>query len=405
MKKELVILGGGIKGTAVAAIASLFDDFNVTLIERERIGSGATSTNHGRLHLGTAGWETEPSELIQRRRLASDLVRYLPNTLVSKKEGAYCFENEQDADRFQQVALYNKIPYQIVTHLDGVNEWIELPRYKRIMRVPEHSFNPALLAGRFAQTCIDMGGKVLTGYDVDEIYQYSNKLFVKFRGRDVILADLVINTLARWTSTIRIPIGAPKPIIRWFRWQLLCLHSSTLPQLPKLDRVIVTIGQNREMPSAISHVNWITLDHKTTPIEEVPSPEIDDNSNWRSYNSSHPTDYINFVTVRDVFKPLSDYNQEVLTRRLFSLTGIHGRRENAAVGSQNNCEMSNMLPGYIVAFGGQASTGLLDAIEILEQVRSWSNLRQHNRKSLLDALALYLANEPIQSYLPMRWER
>ena len=77
MKKHLVILGGDIKGAATAAVTSLFGYFQVTLIECDRVGSGTTVTNHGRLHLGTAGWEKEKGNpaLIQHRLLASELVR------------------------------------------------------------------------------------------------------------------------------------------------------------------------------------------------------------------------------------------------------------------------------------------------------------------------------------------
>ncbi len=405
MSLDLVIIGGGIKGAATAAIASLSADFNVTLLERDRIGSGATSTNHGRLHLGTAGWEHEAPELIQRRRLASHLVRQLPDVLVANTEGLYCFEDIHDAERFQSVAERDGIPYRIAKRTEIGDDWLNASRYPRLLHIPEYAFNPARLAGRFAQTCLDHGGTVLTQHDVQRIDRESSKLHVHLANGEILHADIVINMLARWGSTISLPASAPRLDIRWFQWQLLCLHTAALPTFPDLERVIMIIDNARQMPSAIPHHDWITLDYKATHVQEVISPDGEDIKNWRQFDMNQAIDADNFSSVADVFKPLSSYPSYELTPHLFSLTGIHGRRLNVPPGSQNTVEMSPLCPGYVVAFGGQASTGLLDAIETIEQIRTWYNCGPEPRDQVISNLQQQLASQPIDHWMPMRWEQ
>jgi len=213
MKKHLVILGGGIKGAATAAVASLFGDFQVTLIERDRVGSGTTATNHGRLHLGTAGWEKEKgnSALIQRRLLASGLVRELPAVIVSKRDAIYCFEDTTDATNFQNVLDDNSIPFRLSSDRELSHEWIEPGTYRTIVQVPEHSFNPAALAGRFAQTGLDAGGRVNLGQQVQQVERRADKLVVTLAGGGTIGADVVVNTMSRWCTAIALPARCTVP--------------------------------------------------------------------------------------------------------------------------------------------------------------------------------------------------
>ena len=65
--KRIIVIGGGIKGSSLAALLSACEEYEVLLIDRGNIGSGTTCTNHGRLHLGTANWRREPLSRMRRR--------------------------------------------------------------------------------------------------------------------------------------------------------------------------------------------------------------------------------------------------------------------------------------------------------------------------------------------------
>jgi hypothetical protein len=331
-------------------------------------------------------------------------VRNLPDTIVTKKDGLYCFESEETAEQFKRIADRDKIPYQIAHNSASVANWIDLSKCDVILRVPEHAFNPAQLTGRFAQTCLDLGGQVVTGQGVKSIIRNADKLILTLDSGETLSADSIINSLSRWSSTIEVPQKAPKLDIRWFRWRLLCLHSAVINDLPNLQEVIMIIDNHDKMPSVIPHEKWMTLDFKATPVEQVFSAEAIDAENWRLFDTSNENDRINYSVVQEAFKPLQYLDQKTIKNNLYSLAGIHGRRQNAPTGSQNHVDVSDEFSDYFVAFGGQASTGFLDAIDIIEYFRSYYKLNPKNRVQLSSEFIQYLSPHPIQGYSPMRWE-
>jgi len=405
LKKHLVVLGGGIKGAAIAALSSILGDYDVSLVEKDCIGSGTTSTNHGRLHLGTAGWRKDSAELIQRRRTASEVVRRLPNTIVTKRDAIYCFEDDADADRFQDIIANNEIPFRVSNDIELSHNWIEPGAYKSIIQVPEHSFNPARLAGRLAQTCTNAGGRILVGRHATELMRRGEKLIVTLNDGSELVADAVINTMSRWCLDLIVPPVAPRPEINWVRWKLLCLKSATLPTFDRLDQVVVIIDRLKRMPSAIPHEHWITLDYNTTPIEEVPSPDGNDMQDWRPFDEEDSVDRDIYAAVSAVFYPLLTLSPTERNGRLFSLAGIQGRLVSAAPGSRNSIHATRQFPDYYVAFGGQASTGILDAIDIINHLRYRNSMQSLKRGELVDRLVELIAVEPISGALPMRWEQ
>lgn len=407
MKKRLVVLGGGIKGAATSAVASLLEEFQVTLVELNRIGAGATATNNGRLHLGTMGWEKEKDrpDLVRRRLLASELVRDLPNVLISKRDALYCFEEEADAVDFRRFSTDNGIPYQLTDDIGTSHGWIDLAKYQTIIQVPEHSFNPAQLAGRLAQTCRNAGGSVLVGHSVIEVERQADRLIVRLGNGEELVADVVVNTMSRWCMSLGLPPEAPRPNIGWSRWQLLCLRSAALANCERLEQVVVIVDRERKMPSVIPHDDWVTLDYNATPVTHPLSPDGDDAQDWREFDGADATDAINFAAVSRVFNPVAQLSPDVRNGKLFSLAGMQGRLVNARPGSQNRLQASELFTGYFVAFGGQASTGLLDAIEICGCLRSRSSMPPVSRLQIARHLNSSLAASPIPESVPMRWQQ
>jgi glycine/D-amino acid oxidase-like deaminating enzyme len=364
LRRKLLILGGGIKGTALAALVGLTDEFDVTLLERKQIGSGTTSTNHGRLHLGTSGWRKESSELIQRRRQASEFIRFLPASTSSHEEGIYCFRDAQEASDFVAICQRDGIPAQDFEK-SIAQEWVDIAEYARVIQVPEFSFNPARLAGRFAQTCVNLGGTVMPGAKVRRITRTSSNLAVGLEDGSQRCGDIVVNTLTRWSNDVLGDNEMPRLEIKWFRWRLLCLRSAAIDRGSQLKRVTVVMDRRRT-PSAIPHGEWITLDYGETELEEINSAESDAQTDWRPLNLLNGIDAANYDAVRAVFHPIQSLAACDRDTSIYSMAGVHGRLVNAKPGSTAQIISADAFPGYFLTFGGQASTALLDALEIVE---------------------------------------
>lgn len=406
MKKKIVIIGAGIKGAAISATTMLSSDFQTILIDANHIGSGTTSTNHGRLHLGTAGWHKEMNnpDLVRRRLLASEFMREIPDALVSKKDALYCFEDETDAHSFKEFSNKYGIPYQIAGEINDSLSWIDKIAHRSILRVPEYSFNPAKLASRFANTCQNLGGEVRIGHRAIKIEIASEKTIIKLDNHDEISADFVVNTTSRWCMTPPLHPQAPQLDISWNRWKLLCLRTSALNLTPQPQEVIVIVDREKNIPSVIPHENWLTLDYNKTQVTTVNSPD-DDKSGWSEFDPNDLIDSQNFATVSKAFEPIAKIDPCALKGNLYSLAGIQARLNNSTPGSQNQIFKSNSIPHYIVAFGGQASTSVLDAIEIYNYIRSHFSMKPTSRLEILHALKSSLSTHPIDKNSLMMWQK
>jgi len=111
----------------------------------------------------------------------------------------------------------------------------------------------------------------------------------------------------------------------------------------------------------------------------VPSPEGNDTADWRGFDPKDDIDANNYAAVSSAFYPLVRLGPDERRGKLFSLAGTQGRRVDSAAGSQNRLESSDLFPGYYVAFGGQASTCLLDAIDICRQLHARYAMAPLNR--------------------------
>jgi L-2-hydroxyglutarate oxidase LhgO len=52
-RQHVAILGGGIRGASIAGMLTATGNFDISVIERQAVAAGTTSTNHGRFHSGT----------------------------------------------------------------------------------------------------------------------------------------------------------------------------------------------------------------------------------------------------------------------------------------------------------------------------------------------------------------
>src|SRR5262249_27002539 len=143
--KRVIVIGGGIKGSSLAALLSACGGHEVLLVDRGNIGSGATCTNHRRLHLGTADWRREPVSRMRRRLKGSETWRLLPNALESSEPALYCFDSDHAGEQFQAKCEAAGICIRPATGdaVRSVHGWIDRACFKSFFEVPEFSFNPA----------------------------------------------------------------------------------------------------------------------------------------------------------------------------------------------------------------------------------------------------------------------
>jgi FAD dependent oxidoreductase len=401
MKRKVLVIGAGIKGSAIAALLSLDDSFEVILIDKGKVGSGTTSTNHGRLHLGTSGWRTETDDLISRRMQGSMLMRQLPEITTCSSEGYYCIEHDKDLTEFVAKCSVNRIPHRILQKNELDNSWINLDQFAGVIQVPEFSFNPARVAGRLANSFVQQGGTLQLGQSAKRLYREGERIFLELENESSIEADIVINASTRWCNTVKITDCDPLFAIEWFRWRLLCLRSE---DLPLIRQVTVVVDPQKKSPSAIPHEHWITIDCKTD-LEQLDTPEGDQNSSWRPIDLTNRIDFELYSTGCSYFQPLQQLAVTELPTKLFSMAGIHARLIGAPPGSVNRVYSTEDCPNYFLTFGGQASTAILDAIETLEHLASLGVFSSIDREELIQQLACSLTTDPLPNSNCMAWEQ
>lgn len=401
MKRKVIVIGAGIKGSAIAALLSLDDTLEVVLIDKGKVGSGTTSTNHGRLHLGTSGWRTETDDLISRRMQGSMLMRQLPKITTCSSEGYYCIERDKDLKEFVEKCSVNRIPHRIVQKSELDTSWINIEQFSAVIQVPEFSFNPARVAGRFANSFVQRGGTLQLGQSAKRVYRKGEQIFLELENESSIKADIVINASTRWCNTVKITDCDPLFTIEWLRWRLLCLRSEGLPPI---KQVTVIVDPQKKVPSAIPHTRWITIDCKTD-LEQLDTPEGDRNSSWRPIDLTNQVDFDLYSTGCSYFQPLQQLAVTELSTKLFSMAGIHGRLVGSPPGSVNRVYSTENCPNYFLAFGGQASTAVLDAIETLEYLADRGVSSSIEREKLIQQLACSLTTDPLPNSNCMAWEQ
>ena len=154
----------------------------------------------------------------------------------------------------------------------------------------------------------------------------------------------------------------------------------------------------------LPHPGWINLDYTGVHVTPKASPESPTDE-WRSFVNFDEHDLQILDTARDAFPPLKSLSESVLTENLYSLAGVHARVAGAAKGSVQRISESPQLIGYLRTFGGQATTALLDALDIVERACRSRNVPMPDRFRLVSDLERNLPNAPIEPHTPMRWDQ
>jgi glycine/D-amino acid oxidase-like deaminating enzyme len=405
--QRIVVIGGGVKGASLAALLSACGEHDVLLVDRSNIGAGATCTNHGRLHLGTANWRREPLTRMRRRLKGSETWRLFPDALESSEPALYCFDTERDGEQFQAKCEAARIPIRRASDrtIRSARGWIAPGRFESVFEVPEFSFSPARLAGRMARFAEQNGAEILYDHAVTGLNASKGYVDVELASGRVERADCVINMSARWAASLHLQNEAGVVDVDWFQWPILCLRADALPRLSR----VVVIDANGKSPTVIPHGNFVTLDAKTRPPEQVHSPDATAHEAWRRTKTTRELEGEVVALARKYFPPLGKLSDKKFNDSSYTFWGIQGRRRHnnplrLTGGSQSEVSTFPLYERFFVVLGGQASTALLDALEVLDYLWQRGLCAKNTRQDLVTRVAAGLPDEPHEGSVEMIWQ-
>lgn len=388
---DVIILGGGIKGTALAALSTLAG-FHVTLVERKRLASGATSRNHGRLHVGTASWKTDSLALMRRRYLGSRIIRSVLPGFPTDARASYCFADDQEGQAFEGRVTKAGIPVESCANFSDIENWIDVRKITSQYRVEEYAFDPALTARLLAGVAL-RNGAVFRFERAVEITHNLERFSIKLADGEYVSGDCVVNAMSAWADLVKVPADFRRASVQWHTWSLVCADRNEI-NAPELDRVVVVWPKEGPQISAIPHGHWVTLDNGSTPISTNESPEPA--SDWLGLSGDRSEDLTLFQPITEQLRPLHIADID----NCFKLTGVHARQRGTKPGSVHQLHQSGR---YYLSFGGQASTALLDAVDTVDKIKHDIGDRAYRSTSELARLAEQLNDTSAVGGGSMRW--
>ena len=397
-KQCIAILGGGIRGTAIAALLAQSHYCKVILLESNNIAAGTTSTNQGRLHSGAGIWQTGYDAIASRHRIGSELIRQVTGIIAKQEQGIYLVQAPEDVISVEAAWRQYSISHRRVSTSALDEYWLQKSHFAAAYEVAEYAFSPAQLAGRLAAYAGSLGADIRTQSTVYAIELRGNEKFcIRLANGEKIHTDVVINALGNWVDHIYSELPLPKLPLQWHRWRILCLYMPHLLNYAALRRVIVILEQNRS-PTAIPHYPWITFGCRLTP-EIVTSPSDSHEEKWQHFNMLDEMDNILFEEHSKYFLPLRSLDSQDISSRLFSFSGIYPaferHRENPF-----RLLQSDKVPHYYVIYGENATTALLDALDTIQVVLDQLDLYPSCLSDYVMQLARQLCVDLTQSTYP-----
>jgi glycerol-3-phosphate dehydrogenase len=407
IKQRIAILGGGIHGTAIAALFAQSSCFEVILFERGSIASGITSTNHGRLHVGTRIWRSRNDTVAWRRRLGAELVRQLPGVVREQQEGLCLFESAEDIEPFENICQQWLISCKRVGSSVLNENLICGSQFAAIYQVPEYSFNPARLAGSLAAYAKNLRAEILTGSPIQVLEAGdSSKFLICLSNGDTYEADFIVNALGNWANQFRSELPLPQLDLQWHRRRLLCLFMPSIFSYLVPDRVITIFDKENQVPGAIPHNPWIVFGSDVN-IENLPTPDDGEIEKWQTFDKNRSMDHFLFELHARYFLPLQSLVEQKISQRLFSFSGVYPHLDGHKV-SGFQIHRSDKVPHYYLISGGNATTALLDARDLVEVVLKELDLPQKwttdQTMQLIKSLLTGFRQEAYPDSVGMIWE-
>ena len=377
----IMILGGGIVGTSLAAMLSASGSVRIILIDPAKAGHGISSTNHGRAHCGPWNPPTDTKEainIIQRNEESQRLLDRLPNVWESKRYGLYCTASPLASSDFKRflAKVGKESDFHVAPDAHMVKRWINPDQFD-CFQVPEASFSPASLSDRLLQYAIATNRcSALEGY-ADKLELVGSRFRVTLLSGAQVEGDGVVNCLGGWHNTLRSDLDLWRPKLVFNNWRLMALNSDSIGE-QRLDRVI-TIDRSHTDPrrtegplAVIPHGGWVVFgkDLVATPMQS--QDELLPGEDWRTLNWRDRMDKELFEAHVEYFPILKRLYDSKNLGSLFSFPGVYPEVwstdavERSVTGVPTpylvkTSLIESKIPGYVSLLGGSATSALANA--------------------------------------------
>jgi glycerol-3-phosphate dehydrogenase len=167
---DLIVIGGGVTGCAVARDAAL-RGLDVTLLERRQLGAGTSGRFHGMLQSGARYVTTDAAYAAQCMRERRILERTASHARVDTGGMFVALADDppEFADRFAEACQEAEIPAQMLTPAQVAAREPTLVAAVRGYAVPDAVFRPWQLVTALAEDADAHGAAIRTGENVTRI--------------------------------------------------------------------------------------------------------------------------------------------------------------------------------------------------------------------------------------------
>jgi len=240
-KKKVGIIGGGIVGAALGYNLSLYDDIDVTILEKDQIGSGTTAKSAGTVCLfddslspkywdirlysfqtyenmekeeeGSAGFDkTGTIVLATDKEIEKTIKAGIALAVAAGYEAEYITDKKK---------ILEKLPDLNVDNVLGAG-WTADDGY----------FDPTMISNTYVKKIRNNGGKILTSTKVEKITMEGNKVTGVETDKGNFEFDVVVDATGPWTRYTGRMVGLELPI-----WHTKAEAFFLVPPNKKLDYV------------------------------------------------------------------------------------------------------------------------------------------------------------------------
>jgi len=238
-KKKVGIIGGGIVGTALGYNLSLYDFIDVTMFEKDQIGSGTTAKSAGTVCLFD---DSIPHEFWSER-----LYGFQTYVQMEKEErGSAGFDNtgtlvvctDEKVEKYTKtgIALAKSAGYtgEYLTDPDEIRKHFPDINLEGVLgagwTADDGYFDPTMAANTFAKKMKANGGNVHTYTKVEKIVMQGNRVTGVETNKGSMDFDVIVDASGPWTRYVSRMAGLELPI-----WHTKAEVFFLVPPNKKLD--------------------------------------------------------------------------------------------------------------------------------------------------------------------------
>lgn len=308
------------------------------MIEPREIGSGASSTNHGRFHVGTWNYDENDSqknpfasEILKANKESYKLLSQIPNATDSTKWSHYCFEKAELVPDFVDFCENHQIFYRPISKLRVDKTWCTLDLIDSVIEIPEFSFNPARLSARLVEAALRLGTCSVYKVSAQCIDSHNDIFQVGLSNGDRVEADWVINAMGNWSRTIQSSLPLPKLKITLQRWELLCFSCNDCG-VPALARVINFQKKDGKFVGLLPHGDWVVFGNDIDRESLESEKEIREKHFLKPFDNTIKNEQI----ILAAHQPYIPVLQKDITQQLYSFSGVYSEISEITEKAQGN---------------------------------------------------------------------